>query len=196
MASTNLLHFLEQVPDQRRAEGQRHDHTFVLLLILMSIMSGYIGYRAIGDFIMRNKDDLIKYFQPNKDRLPSFYTVRRIIQDLDFDSFSKQFYDWAHQYIDIKQGEWISLDGKAIKGTYEEFGQTGGQHFINLVSLYCSKQKMVLGNGLVVNSKESEIPVIQQLIQALDIQGVTFTLDALHCQKKRLKSLSMETMTT
>ncbi len=37
---------------------------------------------------------------------------------------------------------------------------------------------------MVSNSKESEIPVVKQLIETLDIKGVTFTLDALHCQKK------------
>ncbi len=41
----------------------------------------------------------------------------------------------------------------------------------------------------VSNSKESEIPVVKELIAALDIKGVTFTLDALHCQKKQQKQL-------
>ena len=35
---------------------------------------------------------------------------------------------------------------------------------------------LVLGNGRELNSKGSEISVVQQLIEALDIRGVTFTL--------------------
>ncbi|MEM6816953.1 MAG: hypothetical protein AAF600_21610 [Bacteroidota bacterium] len=42
---------------------------------------------------------------------------------------------------------------------------------------------MVLTNGKIINSKESEIPMVQQLIAALDLTGVIFTLDVLHCQK-------------
>jgi hypothetical protein len=73
---------------------------------------------------------------------------------------------------------------KAIGGTVSNSNSIN-QDFISLVSVYCSKQKLVLCNAQVTNSKESEIPVIKQLIEALDLEGVTFTLDALHCQKKQ-----------
>lgn len=181
--SKSLIHYLDAIPDKRRGEGQRHDQTFILLLVLMSIMSNYIGYRAIGDFIKRNRLDLLKHFQPKKNRLPSFYTVRRVMQNMDFTELSKQFHRWAVQYVSIAPSEWVSIDGKAIDGTTTDYHQSQ-QRFINLVSLYFSRQKLVIGNAQVDNSKESEIPVVQQLIKALDIQGVTFTLDALHCQKK------------
>ena len=32
----------------------------------------------------------------------------------------------------------------------------------------------------------SELTVVQKLLEALELVGVVFTLDALHCQKKRL----------
>lgn len=189
-----MITYLSEVPDSRRQAGKRHDHTFILLLVLMSTMSDYIGYRAIGNFIKRNEADLLRYFQPAKDRLPSFDTVRRVLTSLDFDALSTQFHKWAINYVDIQQGEWVSVDGKAIGGTVSGFGDSS-QHFINLVSLYCSKQQMIIGNGLVVNSKDSEIPVVQQLIERLKIEGVTFTLDALHCQKKR-QALSLQAVMT
>jgi hypothetical protein len=188
MKEVNLIDYLNAVPDSRRQAGRRHDHTLILLIVIMSTMSDYIGYRAIGDFIKRNRRDLLTSFRPDKDRLPSFDTVRRVIQNLNFTALSMQFSKWAANYIDIQEGEWVSIDGKAIKGTMSEYGAES-QHFINLVSLYCSKQKMILANGRVANSKQSEIPVVKQLITALDITGVTFTLDALHCQKKRQRPL-------
>jgi len=183
-----LIEYLNAIPDKRREEGRRHDQTFIILVVIMSTMSGYDGYRGIGDFIERNKEGLVKFFAPKKSRLPSFYTVRRVIQNLDFEELSKQFHKWAMQYIDLPHAEWVSIDGKSIKGAAKDYND-GKQRFINLVSLYCSKKKLVIGNAAVDNLKENEIPVVQQLINALDIQGVTFTLDALHCQKKLLKRL-------
>jgi predicted transposase YbfD/YdcC len=47
----------------------------------------------------------------------------------------------------------------------------------------------VLGNAQLQNAKASEIPVVRHLIESLDLKGVTFTLDALHCQKKQQKPL-------
>lgn len=179
----NLIDYVNSIPDFRRGEGKRHNQTFILLTVIMSTMSGYEGYRATGDFINRNSEDLLRYFDPPKGRLPSFDTVRRVVQGLDYNILSQKFHQWAVQNIVLEEREWVSIDGKAIRGVGINYDDNK-QRFINLISLYCSKQKLVLGNALVDNSKENEIPVVQQLIAALDIKGVTFTLDALHCQKK------------
>lgn len=180
---SNLLYYFATIKDPRRLQGQRHELQLILLLTLMSIMSGYIGYRAIGDFIKRNRTDLLAILKPKKGRLPSFDVVRQVLINIDFKEVSEQFHNWAKQYITISKQEWVSIDGKAIGGTVAN-GHNIDQHFVSLVSLYCSKQKLVFGNAAVCNSKESEIPVVRQLIEALDLEGVTFTLDALHCQKK------------
>ena len=182
--NSNLLDFLLKIEDPRRLQGQRHELRIILLITLMSIMSGYIGYRSIGDFMKRNKKDLLLTLQPKKGILPSFDIIRKVLIGIDFEEFSKQFYSWAKQYINVSKNEWISIDGKAIGGTVSE-SQSINQNFVSLVSLYCSKQKLVLCNGQVTNSKESEIPVVKQLIAALDLEGLNFTLDALHCQKKQ-----------
>ncbi len=182
----SIIDYLAEIPDIRRGAGQRHEQTFILLIALMGTMSKCYGYRAIGDFIKRNKTALIENLDPKKGRLPSFDTVRRVLMNIDFAMLSKQFNQWALQYVTISEHEWVSIDGKGIGGTTTNL-RNKNQTFINLVSLYCSKQKLTIGNALVSNSKESEIPVVRQLIEALDIKGVTFTLDALHCQKKQLR---------
>lgn len=175
--------YLEGLPDNRRKAGQRHEQPFVLMLVLMAMMSGYHGYRAIGDFIKRNESGLLKYFKPKKDRLPSFYTIRRVLQGLDFQRLGEAFYEWASQYTELPKDVWLHVDGKAIKGTVSDYN-VDKQRFVNLVSLYSSGKGQVLAQGLVDNSKESEIPVVQNLIGSLGLQGATFTIDALHCQKK------------
>lgn len=181
----SILSYLASLPDRRRKAGQRHEQTFVLLLVLMSTMSGYHGYRSIGDFIKRNENELLTCFNPKKGRLPSFYTVRRVIQELDFNSLNESFYKWASQYVVLSKDEWLHLDGKAMKGTMSDYS-LAKQRFVSLVRLYNSRMKQVVAHGLVDNSKQSEIPVVKQLIARLGLQDVTFTLDALHCQKKQL----------
>ena len=113
--------------------------------------------------------------------------------NIDFDEFSQQFYVWASEYIELQSGEWVSIDGKAIGGTVKD--QWGSyQDFVNLVSLFASRQKMVLAHAKVIHSKESELPVVRQLIETLHLKDVVFTLDALHCQKKQYSpSLKEET---
>lgn len=194
MASKSIIAYFNEIPDPRRGAGQRHEQTLVLILMLMSTMSGYIGYRAIGDFIKRNKEALLKELQPKKSRLPSFDTVRRVIQGIDFSMISKQFQDWALQHVSLCDEDWVSIDGKAISGTVKNAG-TPHLQFVSLVSIYCSKQKLVIGNQQMVGKKDTEITVVQQLLKALKLEGVTFTLDALHCQKKQPPLLLKAAMT-
>ncbi len=42
----------------------------------------------------------------------------------------------------------------------------------------------MVGLDKLDNQEVSEIVTVQNLIATLDIQGVVFSLDALHCQKK------------
>ena len=189
MRTKSILFYLSNISDRRREAGRRHPQEIVLTIVLMAIMSGYHGYRAIGDFIDRNRADLLRYLKPDKGRLPTFYTIRRVLMGIDFEEFSNQFYEWSKQYIDIQPGEWVSIDGKAIAGTVVN-QPSAYQDFINLVSIFTSRHKMVLANAQVRNSKESEIPVVKQLLEKLQLKDVVFTLDALHCQKKLYKPLS------
>ncbi len=41
--------------DFRTKDGQRHSLWLVLLLVIMGTMSGYVGYRAWGDFVKRHR---------------------------------------------------------------------------------------------------------------------------------------------
>ena len=45
------------------------------------------------------------------------------------------------------------------------------------------------------NKNESEINVVRELIELLDLSGVVFTMDALHCQKKRFQRSGKLVMT-
>lgn len=57
--SSDLIARLKQVKDFRTSDGQRHPLWLVLLIVLMGTMSGYIGYRGLGDFVKRHHSALI-----------------------------------------------------------------------------------------------------------------------------------------
>lgn len=179
----NLFELLSELKDHRRSEGRMHELRFVVLLVIMSSMSGFSGVRATGDFIKKNKKDLIKIFKPKNNRLPSRQTVGRVMQNIDFNELIKIFHKWSANYIEIKDGEWISIDGKAIRGTVSK-PNNSKQEFINLVSIFVSKQKHILHVGKINNKKQSEIPKVRELINSLSVKNAVLTLDALHCQKE------------
>lgn len=185
----NFLSKLSELEDIRRGEGQRHKQEFVLMIVLLSTMSGYLGYRAIGDFIIKHKSELIKLFKPKKDRVPSFSTVRRVLMGINPLSFQAIYEDWLSKIRDskattsAKQSEsvrWHPIDGKAVRGA----NKASDENYTHLVSIFSAFDKVVVGSAKV-DLKSNEIPCIQKMIQESGLQGVIFTVDALNCQKKQ-----------
>ncbi|PSB26517.1 hypothetical protein C7B70_23710 [Chlorogloea sp. CCALA 695] len=95
---------------------------------------------------------------------------------------AQQFEQWVNSTFTLEPGEWVAVDGKSIKGTVTAPG-TAYQNFISLVSLYSRQQGIVLKSQQFESKQDSELKVVQTMLEALDLEGVVFTLDALHCQK-------------
>lgn len=182
---TSLITKLESLKDIRRAEGTRHELVTILLITIMAFMSQIYSLRGIETFIKRHKADLIKNLNIKKDRVPSYSTLRRVLLALDFDELAEVFRLWIIENDLIPSESWISIDGKSIKSTLKDYNSKN-QNFVSIVSAFAHDKGIVLMSQSYQNKKTSEIPVVDNLIQALGLQGMTFTLDALHSKKKLL----------
>lgn len=178
----NLIEHLCQVKDFRRKQGQRFLLPQVLLIIILSIMSGRYGYREIASFARANQKELIGKLKIKRARVPSHVTIREVIMNIDFDSLNHAFGQWAMGYVTIEKHDWLSIDGKSIKSTLEDY-RCSYQNFVSMVSVFSQKRGQVIKTATFENKKVSEISVVEELISMLDIQDVVYTLDALHCKK-------------
>ena len=109
---------------------------------------------------------------------------------LNYKELQIVFNQWSKQYSLIPSSEWISIDGKSLKNTVSNY-DNAEQNFINCVSAFSHQRKLVLGVKMSENQRESEINVVRDLIELLDLTGVVFTFDALHCQKKTLIAIAL-----
>jgi len=174
---------LSKVDDPRSPHGLRYPLKDLLLMCIMAIMSGYSGYRSMGRFLSNNEQEFRKIFDSSHG-VPCYVSIRTVFQSIDFEKFATVFNQWAKQYIPMCKGDTKSMDGKAIGSTTSN-PHDAYQNFVSLVSIFASGRGIVLHCGKIENKKESEIPKVIELIKALDVKGEIFTLDALHCQKKR-----------
>ncbi|MDJ0591681.1 MAG: ISAs1 family transposase [Pleurocapsa sp. MO_226.B13] len=126
---------------------------------------------------------MIKRLQIPKARVPSYSVLRRVMLNLDYEELQLVFNQGRQQYSLIPSSEWISLDGKSLKNTVSNY-DNAQQNLINCVSAFSHQRGLVLGVKMMENKGESEINVVRDLIELLDLTGVVFTFDALHCQKK------------
>ena len=181
----NLYQILATIQDPRRAQGRRHQLPFVLIIIIMALMSGAQSLYAIEDFAQRHQAFLYKLFslEDKQRRVPGRKTFERLLAVLPFQQLGDVFLKWAQAYVPIKAGDWIAMDGKAIGGTVTN-ANNEFQNFSSLVSVFAQKRRQILAQQRFENKQRSEIAVVQELIECLDLEGVVFSFDALHCQKK------------
>jgi hypothetical protein len=186
----DLIEMLSLVHDPRDKSGQRFTLPQILLMTILGVMSGNYGYRELGRFVENHSRYFIRYFELSSYGVPSFVTIRNVLQLVNFESFNSSFNLWAQNYVEItdtdiqEYKEQLGIDGKSINSTVKN-SHDSFQNFVSLISVFAVKRGVVLGTYQIDNGKQSEIPAVQQLVQSLDLKGVLFSLDALHCQKKR-----------
>jgi len=185
MTDFNLRKELATLKDKRRGQAQQHKIDVVLMITIMATMSGYQGYRAIGDFAQRYKKQIVKYLELEKDKVPAYATVRRVIQEIDHKKFGDIFTSWMKHYMKKSNSQWIAVDGKAIKGTKQK---EEDKKLAHLVSFFASDSKEIL-IARKTASKSNEIPLVQMMMEEFPLKDMIITLDALHCQTKTLKAI-------
>ena len=124
-------------------------------------------------------------------RLPSDTTLRRLFHSISMPELTTAFNDWAMTQFEPDVGECLSMDGKSLSSTLT--GHTESfQNFVGVVSLYSHRHRLVIAQTDYQNKLESEISVVQSLLETLELSGVTVTFDALHCQKKTVQQLALQ----
>ena len=113
----NIFELLKNLTDHRRGQGQRYEYPTLVLMTIMGIMSGAKSERAISRFVKNNEKDLVEQLKIERGEAPKRHVFVNLIQELDFKSLEKIFYNWSKEFVEIKKNDWVSIDGKAIKGT-------------------------------------------------------------------------------
>jgi hypothetical protein len=185
MKDFNLREELKTLKDKRRGQAQQHKIDVVLMITIMATMSGYQGYRAIGDFAQRYKRELVKYLSIEKERVPAYATVRRVLMEVNHRKFEDIFTKWMRHYMKKNNSGWIAIDGKAIKGTKQK---EEDKKLAHLVSFFASDSQEIL-MARKTASKSNEIPLVQEMMIEFPLEAMIITLDAMHCQTQTLKAI-------
>ncbi len=182
----NFSDFISKVPDFRRKQGQRYSFSSIMWLIFSATSCGYTSIRKIVDFGNANSTFFKEKF--NWANIPSNYVIFSFFANLEMDNFCKSFSDWvSKEYSGSKTDIWLGGDGQMLKSTLVN-ANTSEQNFVALVSLFCED----IGLTLAISNYHNKAKDVGEASKLLDIidnyfmgEGITFTMDALHCQKKR-----------
>lgn len=182
--STPLVAYLQRIPDVRSDLGKRYRLDDMLIMIILGMLSGRYGYRELGTFVKANRAALVTLLGLKRNAVPSHVTIRAVMQSLDFAAVAASFHLWAAERLQMMPGDVLSIDGKALASTVND-AHGAMQTFQCFLSVYSQRHGAVYSLKRYQHGHDGEIPMLQELIAALDLTDVTLSVDALHCQKKR-----------
>jgi hypothetical protein len=184
--STDRIEILEafsDLPDVRKASGKRHQMTLCLALFTLAVTAGNRGFLAIGDWLNSYRCDLIDLFNPPKQRLPSYSTIRRVLLTLDYQAYSVALARFFG--VESLPGETLAMDGQVLRGSYQletDNPDSPPHPAILLVSAYLVERGLIL-EPYQVDSKTNEIKALPEFIKHLAQKGVVFAFDAISTPK-------------
>ncbi len=79
-----IIEYLKKVKDFRLDQGQRHQLWFILLIVILGLMTGHLGYRPFGYFAKYQQRHLTQYFRIRRRKVPSYSTIKRAIIEVDW----------------------------------------------------------------------------------------------------------------
>lgn len=166
------------IPDYRCDRKKPHD----LAEMLTYMVAGYLnGRTSVGRALCWCQDniEMLKKHMALKHGIASEATISRMLNGIDTEMFMYAFMEWTAEIL----SEWgihIIIDGKALRGATEKIKSGNTPYILNAID---AATQMVIAQ-LPIDEKTNEITAIPKLLEMLNIDGNTFTIDAIGTQKK------------
>lgn len=173
-----LLRFFRDIRDPR-GRNRLHALTDMMVIAICAVICGADGWAQV-ELFGKSKRKFFASFLELRYGIPSHDTFGRVFARLNPDAFEACFMAWTRSLSDTSDGKLISIDGKAIRRSFQHGWDKSGM--AHLVSAFVSGNRMVFGQ-LAVDDKSNEITAIPRLLELLDVRGATVTIDAMGCQK-------------
>lgn len=168
-----LLEQLGKLTDTRRQWGNlRHKLVDIVFIGLVSVICGGTDYEHMEDTGYGKRE----WFEERLELangIPDSDTFRRVFERLNPAELAEVLQETVNT-----EGKTVAIDGKTICGS----GNTAHKAY-HVVSAWVAENQITLGQ-LETAEKSNEITAIPELLDMLDVEGSTVTIDAMGCQKQ------------
>ncbi len=176
---SQFIFYCRNIEDYRQPVKRTYPLEEIIFLVFCATLSGCDGWDEMV-FYGNNNIDFLKKYLPYEHGIPSSSTILRVISTLSPQGFEKQFREWFMRYNQAKQ---ISIDGKVLKAS-----KTAQESALHLLHACDSSKGLILGYKKVAG-KTNEVKVLPELLEDLNIEDRTVTIDAMGCQREVCKKI-------
>lgn len=169
------------IEDTRKKEYIKYSMNDIVFMIVCGMICGSKNIQEMVE-ILEYKIELIKKYI-NIDRIPCVATFSNILSMINPDKFELCMIGIMKNVLDIKRNmglrKEISIDGKAIRSTDKMNDVEKCMQIVTALNVnsYCVEAQAK------IEDKTNEIPIVQELLEYIDVKNSVVTMDAMHCQK-------------
>lgn len=171
------IRYFAELTDPRVERTKEHLLSDILFIAIAAVICGAESWNDIEQY-GKAKESWLKTFISLPSGIPSHDTFNRVFSALDPEQLEACFLAWVREVAQLSQGEVVSIDGKAIRGSR----QAGNKAIVHMVSAWANTNHLVLAQRRVAD-KSNEITAIPKLLQVLELSGTVVTIDAIGCQR-------------
>jgi predicted transposase YbfD/YdcC len=171
-ATLTFFAALQQLPDPRDNRGKRHDLAFVLCGVILAIMAGRSRVSAIHRFLRNRCEWLCATTQASVARCISRAPLPRLLARVEWEALNALIF--AHVGVRLEspaEGEWVAVDGKALRGSPGE----------QVILARTHQSGRILAHPQLTGPQRSEVTAVRALLAPPRLAGSKVTLDAVHC---------------
>lgn len=182
---TSIIEHFKDLPDPRVNQHLvLHKVIDIIVIAMCATLAQQDTWEEIADYA-EMKADFLRQFLELPNGIPSHDTMSRVFSLVDPVAWQACFAAWMRAMGKLSGEKLVAIDGKTLRGS--KATGTGKrekeQAALELVTAWASENELVLAQ-LAVKEGSNEITVLPELLELLDLEGATVTLDAMGTQKE------------
>jgi predicted transposase YbfD/YdcC len=177
-----LVASLHEIPDPRYSRGRRHPLVAILALMCVAMLCGYRSYSAMAEWGRCYGQKLARALGFTHAKTPCAATLYQVLRQLDGNLVEATLGAWAASVLTALppapgELEALAIDGKTLRGSRKQ-----GAPAVHLLSVLSHRLGLTLWQQAVAD-KTNEIPVLEDVLRELVVEGRVITVDALLTQR-------------
>lgn len=174
--------YFRVIEDPRHSGYVTHKLEDVLTIVMCGVLCGLDKLDDIVAYQESNQENLTKEF--GIELFPSKSTISRVLNAVDGKMVGDAILKLMREGI-VSRGDVIAVDGKAIRSTAKK---EEPHRSLQILSAYLTENGVTLAQNSI-HEKSNEIPVFQEMLEYLNVEGKVVTADAMHCQKETCRKI-------
>jgi predicted transposase YbfD/YdcC len=180
---SNIIEHFKDLPDPRINQHMvLHKLIDIVVIAVCATLAQQDTWEEIADYA-EMKQAFLRRFLELANGVPSHDTISRVFALLDPLAWQACFAAWMRSMGKLSGEKLIAIDGKTLRGS--KATGTGKREqeraALELVTAWASENELVLAH-LAVKEDSNEITILPELLELLDLEGATVTLDAMGTQ--------------